>query len=262
MSSCPTMDQMSDNNANDSCGDPIAEHEVTADQSDDQSVAEEEIRETNSSKKPKSGKKVVKIGDNTKNKRGIVYLSYVPMGLNATRLRQLMAEYGEVNRIFLQKERSGNESAAKRPRRASLKKSYNCRYVEGWVEFRKKSVAKLAAGVLNGQQIGGKRRTKFYDQIWSLKYLHKFKWSHLAEQLSYEKAFTQQKLRFEISRAKKENSFYEQMTHKFKYQSKHKTPDEGSDRRHYKQRVTDELIRQNKPTNSGVDFELLSKIFK
>ncbi|CAG2162411.1 unnamed protein product [Oppiella nova] len=259
------MDQMSDdNNANDSCGEPIAEREVTADQRDDQSVAEEE---TNSSKKRKSGKKVVKIGDNTKNKRGIVYLSYVPMGLNATRLRQLMAEYGEVNRIFLQKEKSANESA-KKQRRASVKKSYNCRYVEGWVEFRKKSVAKLAAGVLNGQQIGGKRRTKFYDQIWSLKYLHKFKWSHLAEQLSYEKALTQQKLRFEISRAKKETSFYEQMTHKFKYQSKHKTADEGSgetsarDRRHYKQRVTDELIRQNKSTNSDVDFELLSKIFK
>ena len=59
------MDQISDdNNANDSCGDPIAEQKVTADQSDDQSVAEEETLETNSSKKPKSGKKVVKIGQN------------------------------------------------------------------------------------------------------------------------------------------------------------------------------------------------------
>ncbi|CAG2120594.1 unnamed protein product, partial [Medioppia subpectinata] len=163
----------------------------------DNELSDEDMKTT------KSGKKVVKISDNKANKRGILYLSYIPIGLNVNKIRQILSEFGEVNRIFLQKERTPKVVSGS-AKRALRKKSYNCRYVEGWVEFRKKRVAKSVSNLLNGKQIGGKRKSKFYDQMWSLKYLHKFKWSHLAEQLSYEKALTQQKLRFEISRAKKE----------------------------------------------------------
>lgn len=105
------------------------------------------------------------------NKRGIVYLSYIPFGLNVNRLRQLLSEYGQVERIYLEREKLSKEAEEKAKKKA--KKSYNCRFVEGWVEFKKKSAAKAVADMLNGKQIGGKRRTKFYDQIWSIKYLHR-----------------------------------------------------------------------------------------
>lgn len=35
-------------------------------------------------------------------KRGIIYLSFIPKFMNVTKLRELMSEYGEVGRIYLQ----------------------------------------------------------------------------------------------------------------------------------------------------------------
>ena len=87
----------------------------------------------------------------------------------------------------------------------------------------------------------------------------------MAEQLSYEKALRQQRLRLEIGRAKKETSFYEQMTNKYKYNKKKKSEEndsEANQKRNYKQRLTDEVIRQKKAIDNDIDFELLSKIFK
>ena len=42
--------------------------------------------------------------------------------------------------------------------------------------------AQVAAG-LNGQQMGGKRRSRHHFDLWSLKYLPKFKWEHLTEEI-------------------------------------------------------------------------------
>ena len=40
---------------------------------------------------------------------------------------------------------------------------------------------------LNGQQIGGKKRHNlFFDDIWVIKYLPKFKWHNLTEKLAYD----------------------------------------------------------------------------
>lgn len=33
--------------------------------------------------------------------------------------------------------------------------------------------------MLNGQQMGGKRRSAYYYDLWCMKYLPKFKWDHL-----------------------------------------------------------------------------------
>ena len=128
--------------------------------------------DSNSNRIKKKIKKVIKESEIQKsNKRGIVYLSYIPMGLNVQKIRQLLSEFGEIDRIYLEKEKQLNET--EKQKKKSQKKSYNCRYAEGWVEFKKKRVAKTVAQVLNGKQIGGKRKNKFYDQIWSIKYLHK-----------------------------------------------------------------------------------------
>lgn len=61
-------------------------------------------------------------------------------------------------------------------------------YTEGWVEFEDKRMAKRVALAINGTQIGGKRRSAYFEDLWNIKYLPKFKWDHLTEEISYQKA--------------------------------------------------------------------------
>jgi hypothetical protein len=42
-------------------------------------------------------------------------------------------------------------------------------FTEGWVEFEDKRVAKAVAASLNGQQIGGKKRSAYYYDIWNVR---------------------------------------------------------------------------------------------
>lgn len=44
--------------------------------------------------------------------------------------------------------------------------------------------------------------------LWNLKYLHKFKWSHLTEKVAYERRVREQKLRVEMMQARRENANY------------------------------------------------------
>jgi ESF2/ABP1 family protein len=55
------------------------------------------------------------------------------------------------------------------------------KFVEGWVEFKDKKIAKRLALTLNNQKIGGKRRSFYHDDLWNIKYLPKFKWNYLTE---------------------------------------------------------------------------------
>ncbi|CAI9780611.1 unnamed protein product [Fraxinus pennsylvanica] len=137
------------------------------------------------------------------NKRGVCYLSRVPPHLDPLKLRQILSRYGEIQRIYLTPE----DSAA----RAHRKKAGGFRgqeFSEGWVEFTKKSVAKRVAETLNGEQIGGKKRSRFHHDIWNIKYLSKFKWDDLTEEIAYKSAIREQKLALEISAAKRERDFY------------------------------------------------------
>ena len=52
-----------------------------------------------------------------------------------------------------------------------------------WVEFAKKGVAKRVAEMLNGQPMGGPKRSAYHYDLWNLKYLHKFKWDNLTEEI-------------------------------------------------------------------------------
>jgi ESF2/ABP1 family protein len=197
-------------------------------------------------------------------KYGVIYLSYIPPGMSVKKVRDIFGRFGEIGRVYLEptKSRNGNSIS----------------FDEGWVEFKKKRIAKDVAAKLNGVQVGGKRKNRFYDSIWSIKYLHRFKWGHLTEQMNYEKALRDQRLRFEMGRAKKEAEFYgEQVDELKRRKRKHaETSEQELESRsgHYskKQRLTDEEIRaakkeQNKKNpNSAtatddVDSELIARIF-
>ena len=94
--------------------------------------------------------------------------------------------------------------------------------MEGWVEFEDKKAAKRVAELLNAQRIGTKKGDFWYDDLWSMKYLPKFKWHHLTEQigiflisisylmyLAYQNASRAEKLRNEIAQEKRANSAFE-----------------------------------------------------
>lgn len=89
------------------------------------------------------------------------------------------------------------------------KRQQTLQFGEGWIEFESKRAAKHVATRLNNQPIATRKSSKFYDILWSMKYLPRFKWVHLSERLTYEKAAYKQKLAAEISQARRETSFFQ-----------------------------------------------------
>ncbi|PKA64820.1 hypothetical protein AXF42_Ash016851 [Apostasia shenzhenica] len=111
-------------------------------------------------------------------KRGICYLSRVPPHMDPGSLRQILSRYGDVQRIYL-----APEDPTAQVQRKQTGGFRGKGFSEGWVEFTKKKVAKKVANLLNGEQIGGRRRSSFYYDIWNIKYLRKFKWDDLTNEI-------------------------------------------------------------------------------
>jgi len=89
-------------------------------------------------------------------------------------------------------------------------------FSEGWVEFKDKYVAKQVAATLNGREMGGKTFNKHRYDLWNLKYLPKFKWDHLTEEINFMKKVREKKLDEEIKNARKDRDFYLQQVGKAK----------------------------------------------
>jgi ESF2/ABP1 family protein len=89
------------------------------------------------------------------------------------------------------------------------KKKKNVTFTEGWIEFEKKKVAKFVARNINNTPITTKKGSKFCDILWSLKYLPGFKWIHLSERLTYERAVQHQRQQLAIGKARKEANFFQ-----------------------------------------------------
>ncbi|GLC38253.1 hypothetical protein PLESTB_000940800 [Pleodorina starrii] len=136
-------------------------------------------------------------------RRGIVYLSRIPPHMKPHKLRQLLEPFGDIGRVYCAPE----DPALRRMRK---KKGGNSgkNFTEGWVEFEDKRRAKRAALALNGQPIGGSKRSAYHYDLWTIKYLPKFKWDTLTEEINYQRAVREQRLVAEISAAKRERDFY------------------------------------------------------
>ncbi|XP_061694284.1 activator of basal transcription 1 isoform X2 [Syngnathoides biaculeatus] len=133
---------------------------------------------------------------------GILYLGHIPPRFRPKHVRNLLSVYGEIGRIFLQPE--DGQIKAKKKRSGSRRSDFT----EGWVEFRDKRVAKRVAVSLHNTPMATRKRQTFVSDLWSIKYLHRFQWTHLSERLAYEKMVLQQRLRTEVSQAKRETNFY------------------------------------------------------
>ncbi|TKA71032.1 hypothetical protein B0A49_06701 [Cryomyces minteri] len=138
----------------------------------------------------------------TARKSGVIYLSRIPPFMKPATLKSLLAPHAPhgLNRIFLTPETPAKHTA--RVRSGGNKKRS---FTDGWVEFRSKKDAKIVAETLNGNIIGGKKGGWYHDDVWNMKYLRGFKWSHLTEQISNENAERAARLRAEISVTTREN---------------------------------------------------------
>ena len=94
----------------------------------------------------------------------------------------------------------------------------------------------------------GKKRCKWREELWNLKYLHRFKWAHLNERLAYEKAVHSQRMRTEISQAKREANFYIQNAERNERQRKMK-----------KKKLKDSLETNKNEDNSDKIYEVRLK---
>ncbi|TIB38904.1 hypothetical protein E3P86_01376 [Wallemia ichthyophaga] len=95
----------------------------------------------------------------------------------------------------------------------------NPRFKEGWVEFKKRRVARKVAQLLNAQPIGGKKGDRYRDDIWTMKFLGGFKWEMLSEHIAIEQASHSAKLRNELSQSKREQEDYLKRVDRAKKQS-------------------------------------------
>ncbi|XP_004847583.1 activator of basal transcription 1 isoform X2 [Heterocephalus glaber] len=130
---------------------------------------------------------------------GIVYLGHIPPRFRPLHVRNLLSAY---DRFVRRKKKAAAASGGKKGSK------YSKDYTEGWVEFRDKRVAKRVAASLHNTPMGARRRSPFRYDLWNLKYLHRFTWSHLSEHLAFERQVRRQRLRAEVAQAKRETDFY------------------------------------------------------
>jgi ESF2/ABP1 family protein len=128
---------------------------------------------------------------------GVLYMSRVPIGMKIIDIRKLLDDYGIERCYFVPYKKKLQNVDGKRVQA----------YKEGWIEFEDKLYAKLAEYQLNGKPIGGNKKCIYRDELWNLKYLHKFKWNDLMENITMEKKIQEKKLKIEIAQSKRENDF-------------------------------------------------------
>lgn len=152
--------------------------------------------------KPLTQKQLLKAQKAAK-KTGVIYISRIPPFMKPATLKHYLSPYGEIGRVFLTPE--DPVAQKQRVRNGGNKKKS---FTDGWVEFIDKKDAKAAAETLNGNIIGGKKGNFYHDDMWNMKYLTGFKWSHLTEQIANENAERAARLRAEVARTRRENKSF------------------------------------------------------
>ncbi|KAF2202725.1 hypothetical protein GQ43DRAFT_439462 [Delitschia confertaspora ATCC 74209] len=160
------------------------------------------LLDTKTLKAAKLGKKL-DLSKSKASKSGVIYISRVPPFMKPIVVRKLLSPYGEIGRIFLTP-----EDATQRSQRVKSGGSRRKLFLDGWVEFVSKKDAKFVAENLNAQIIGGKKRSRFHDEVWNIKYLKGLKWHHLVEQIANENAERAARMRFEIAQTTRENKIF------------------------------------------------------
>ncbi|CEP12347.1 hypothetical protein [Parasitella parasitica] len=214
---------------------------------------------TSSTKKKTKSKKLKKLSpeelkkfEDARNRTGVCYLSRIPPFMRPKKVRSLLAKHADIGRIFLVP-----EDPKITARRKKYTKSKSTCFVEGWVEFKDKKRARALAEYLNTRQMGGKRTSPYYDELWSIKYLPRFKWHNLAEHMAHERQARKQRLRAEIAQSTRENKNYIQNVERAKMlqnmeQKKRKRQPEAEKQQQQPQKIQRTFAQRSK-VNRQVD---------
>lgn len=199
------------NNTNNEKDEEINE-ESPNEEPDNQSHSEEELNDLEIDDEEDNTQQLIKESKEYTEKlknRAVIYISHIPPKMTPNKLKTILSSFGEVTRVYLVEE---NPNARKRRR----KNGGNSRkkYIEGWIEFQDRKLAKQVAKELNNTPISNSKHDAHYGDIWNLKYLRKFQWSHLTEKVAYERRVREQKIRLEMMQVKKENNTYKNLVEK------------------------------------------------
>ena len=185
--------------------------DVGSDGDGDDDTARISKDKTKSSRKNERLKKESKKYKENLEKRGVIYLSRIPPFMKPNKVRALLEVYGEITRLYLSEE---DKTARKRRKQSGGNGSKQ--FVEGWVEFADKKIAKSVALSLNNSNIAPNKGDFYHDDIWNIKYLKKFKWEYLTEKFAYERRVREQKLNAAMLKAKKINQEFVEKVEKDK----------------------------------------------
>lgn len=173
-------------------------------QGEEEDAADEDLAQTGTVTGQGVPKSVLR-AEKAARKSGVVYISRVPPFMKPHTLKHYLDQHAPkgLGRVFLTPEDHARYLQRKKSG-GNKKKSFT----DGWVEFVSKTDAKNAAAILNGNIIGGKKGNYYHDDLWNMKYLKGFKWSHLTEQIAAENAEREARMREEIRRTRKENKAF------------------------------------------------------
>lgn len=138
-------------------------------------------------------------------KTGVVYFSMIPPKYNVVRMREYFEKRcpGQIGRIFLARNKHSKNPQNK--------------YSEGWMELKKKKIAKALADQVDNSPIGGKNKDPVSSMLWNIRYLSGFKWVHLMEQLQYEKEVEKRRMNVEVAQARRIAAHFEEQVEKGKH---------------------------------------------
>mmetsp|Transcript_31403 Transcript_31403/g.36270 ORF Transcript_31403/g.36270 Transcript_31403/m.36270 type:complete len:297 (+) Transcript_31403:34-924(+) len=215
-------DEVLDSNEEEVNGEEDSEQEDAENgEEEEENAGEEQEEDSTNIKKGKAGRRHSLTENLTKKdaeeykareaRKGVVYLSRIPPYMKVSTVRKYFEQY-QIGRIYLAPEPEG----VRKLRQKAGGNKRRC-YSEGWIEFEDKNQAKLVAMAFNNKRIGGKKRNFYYDDIWNIRYLPKFKWDNLTEKIVYDKKVRDAKLKAELSMAKKQQEYYLDQVEKGKH---------------------------------------------
>ena len=180
---------------------------------------------------------------------GLIYLSNIPLGMTINSLRKLLEDYG-IERIYLVplKEKKKDENG----------KKIQC-YKEGWIEFEDKIFAKLCEYQLNGKVIGGNKKCPYKDELWTIKYLHKFKWHNLMEKINFDRNVKKNLIKTEIKQGIRENNFIIKNYEKSKAINKKRKREEEENKNQNNEKKENESNENSENDNENNDKKLNMK---
>ena len=81
-------------------------------------------------------------------------------------------------------------------------------------------MAESLARTFNCQPMGGPKRSRYAEDLWTLKFLRGFHWADLTDKIAYEKQVRSTRIREEMSAAKRDSEYYEQQVKRGQQQEK------------------------------------------